>query len=81
VSSISNLLIKWYKDNARDLPWRKDATPYNIWVSEIILQQTQMNRGVEYYQRFIEKYPNIYMLAIQHAVTVRNIPKWKARIT
>ncbi|MFW6224756.1 MAG: A/G-specific adenine glycosylase, partial [Bacteroidota bacterium] len=44
-------LIEWYKENKRDLPWRKTTTPYLIWVSEIILQQTRIDQGIDYYYR------------------------------
>jgi A/G-specific adenine glycosylase len=58
-----NSLLNWYNDYKRDLPWRKNPQPYNIWISEIILQQTQMSRGVAYYERFIEQFPDIQTLA------------------
>jgi len=61
--SIGVALLNWYKLNARDLPWRKEHHPYNIWVSEIILQQTQMSRGVEYYSKFIMRFPEVHALA------------------
>jgi len=56
-------LLAWYLEYARDLPWRKYPTPYNVWVSEIILQQTQMSRGVEYYKKFIEEFPDVFALS------------------
>ena len=59
----SNSLIRWYKKNKRDLPWRKTRDPYKIWLSEIILQQTRIVTGSPYYERFIEKYPNVMLLA------------------
>ncbi len=58
-----SLLIHWYKKHARNLPWRIDSQPYHVWVSEIILQQTQMSRGVDYFQRFIKQFPDVYSLA------------------
>ncbi len=63
MNNLKDLLINWYRINARNLPWRNNPLPYNIWVSEIILQQTQMSRGVEYYQRFIQKFPEVTSLA------------------
>ena len=57
-------LINWYTQNKRNLPWRKTKDPYKIWVSEIILQQTQIKTGLGYYYSFIKKYPNIFNLAI-----------------
>lgn len=56
-------LLKWYKINKRDLPWRTTKDPYKIWLSEIILQQTQVNQGLSYYLKFIEKYPDVKKLA------------------
>ncbi|MBN1131619.1 MAG: A/G-specific adenine glycosylase [Bacteroidales bacterium] len=60
---ISKLLTEWYKKNARDLPWRHTQDPYLIWISEIILQQTQVKQGAGYYNRFIQKYPDVMALA------------------
>ncbi len=56
-------LLKWYEANKRDLPWRSIKDPYKIWLSEVILQQTRVNQGWEYYVRFIEKYPTVKDLA------------------
>ncbi len=56
-------LIDWYKTNKRELPWREEKDPYKIWLSEIILQQTQVKQGLGYYQRFIERFPNVKKLA------------------
>ena len=58
-----NSLINWYKHNARNLPWRATTSPYRIWLSEIILQQTKVDQGLPYYERFIERYPKIQCLA------------------
>ena len=59
----SEKLIEWYRVNKRNLPWRLTKQPYNIWVSEIILQQTRIEQGEKYYYAFLEKYPNISELA------------------
>ena len=56
-------LIAWYEVNKRFLPWRDTGNPYLIWVSEIILQQTRVAQGLDYYRRFIEAYPDIFSLA------------------
>lgn len=61
--NISNSLIEWYTHYKRDLPWRESKDPYNIWVSEIILQQTRVNQGISYYYKFIDKFPDINSLA------------------
>ncbi|KAA3646840.1 MAG: A/G-specific adenine glycosylase [Bacteroidetes bacterium] len=54
----------WYDQNKRDLPWRKTRNPYKIWLSEIILQQTRVDQGMNYYLKFISKYPTIADLAM-----------------
>lgn len=56
-------LIKWYDANKRELPWRETTDPYTIWISEIILQQTRVNQGYDYFRRFIERFPNLQALA------------------
>ena len=60
---ISKKLADWYNDNKRELPWRDITDPYLIWISEIILQQTRVNQGLSYYNRFIGRFPTIEMLA------------------
>ncbi|SCY35942.1 A/G-specific DNA-adenine glycosylase [Nonlabens sp. Hel1_33_55] len=61
--NFSNKLISWYQLNKRDLPWRHTLDPYYIWLSEIILQQTRVNQGLPYYERFVETFPNVEKLA------------------
>lgn len=61
--NFSEKIIDWYLLNKRDLPWRKTSNPYHIWLSEIILQQTRVVQGMDYYYAFIEKYPTIVDLA------------------
>jgi len=56
-------LIRWYNRNKRDLPWRKTGDPYLVWVSEIILQQTQVVQGLDYYNRFIARYKDVVALS------------------
>jgi A/G-specific adenine glycosylase len=56
-------LIDWYQSNKRMLPWRGTNNPYKIWISEIILQQTRVMQGLEYYIRFIERFPDVKALA------------------
>ncbi len=63
MSRFSRGLIVWYKQNERDLPWRKTSDPYRVWVSEIILQQTRVNQGLNYYINFINRFPTIQDLA------------------
>ena len=57
-------LSNWYHNNKRDLPWRNIADPYKIWISEIILQQTRVAQGYEYYMRFTDRFPTVESLAI-----------------
>src|SRR5699024_1360960 len=56
-------LITWFKQNKRDLPWRKDQDPYKVWVSEIMLQQTQVDTVIPYFEKFIDKFPDPNQLA------------------
>lgn len=60
---IKDELYKWYSVNKRDLPWRNDRSPYKIWLSEVILQQTRVQQGISYYLRFLERFPDVYSLA------------------
>ncbi|QYA24592.1 A/G-specific adenine glycosylase [Gramella sp. MT6] len=59
----SKRLTLWYLHNKRDLPWRKTHEPYQIWLSEIMLQQTRIEQGLPYYYKFIEAYPTVFDLA------------------
>ena len=56
-------LINWYSINKRELPWRETKNPYCIWLSEIILQQTQVKQGLPYYIAFVKQYPSVFDLA------------------
>ena len=56
-------LLEWYRDNARSLPWREDPTPYHVWLSEIMLQQTRVAAVLGYYSRFLEECPDVDSLA------------------
>ena len=60
---LHNKLIEWYEVNHRILPWRETDDPYKIWISEIILQQTRVAQGMEYYHRLITRFPDIQSLA------------------
>lgn len=59
----SNILIKWYLQNKRDLPWRKTVDPYHIWLSEIMLQQTRVAQGMPYFFAFTKEFPTVKDLA------------------
>ena len=63
MSTTQDTLINWYAQNHRDLPWRHNPTPYQVWLSEIILQQTRVSQGTDYYLRFIGKWPTVADLA------------------
>jgi A/G-specific adenine glycosylase len=56
-------LLRWYRRNRRDLPWRRTRDPYAIWVSEVMLQQTQVATVIPYYARFLERFPDVASLA------------------
>ena len=56
-------LLVWYRENARVLPWRSDPTPYGVWISEIMLQQTRVAAVLDYYRRFLEAAPAVADLA------------------
>ena len=56
-------LHSWYEQNHRILPWRETEDPYKIWISEIILQQTRVAQGIEYYIRFVDHFPDIHSLS------------------
>jgi len=62
-ANFSDILLKWYDLNKRDLPWRKTKNPYKIWLSEIILQQTRVIQGLPFYISFITNFPTIDDLA------------------
>jgi A/G-specific adenine glycosylase len=64
MENLSIKLIDWYEFHRRVLPWRNINDPYKIWISEIILQQTRVVQGLNYYNRFIERFPNVRALAL-----------------
>ena len=61
--NFTSQIDNWYCKNKRDLPWRKNKDPYSVWLSEIILQQTQIQQGLPYYTKFMQKYPDVFSLA------------------
>lgn len=61
--SFSHKILAWYRENKRDLPWRKTRDPYRIWLSEIMLQQTRVAQGLPYYHKFLEAFPTVHDLA------------------
>lgn len=63
LKQLPDLLLPWYQENHRDLPWRKDKEPYHVWLSEIMLQQTRVEAVKGYYDRFLSALPDIEALA------------------
>lgn len=61
--TISDKLKTWYRQQHRDLPWRKTVDPYKIWLSEIILQQTRVEQGLPYFEKFVRQFPTVESLA------------------
>ena len=66
MNSFSNTILSWFRENGRELPWRETKNPYAIWLSEIILQQTRIAQGWEYWERFMAQYPTVEDLAAAH---------------
>lgn len=63
LARLQKALADWFRAHRRPLPWREHYEPYGVWISEIMLQQTQMDRGVEYYNRWMERFPSLTALA------------------
>ena len=63
MEDFSRILLDWYARCGRDLPWRRTRDPYRIWLSEVILQQTRVAQGLDYYRRFVERFPDVRVLA------------------
>lgn len=61
--AIRTRLLDWYDAEKRDLPWRRSRDPFEIWVSETMLQQTRVDAVIPYYERFLERFPDVYALA------------------
>ena len=67
----SRVVLPWYREHKRPLPWRASRDPYRIWLSEVILQQTRVDQGTAYWHRFVERYPRVRDLATR-IVTQQN---------
>ncbi|MFI3272241.1 MAG: A/G-specific adenine glycosylase [Pseudomonadota bacterium] len=74
-TAIGHALVAWFEQAKRDLPWRKDYSPYGVWISEMMLQQTQMERGVAYFQRWMMLFPDIKSVA--HAPEDALLKAWE----
>ncbi len=68
---IPRALLRWYDRHGRDLPWRREQDPYHFLVAEFMLQQTQVSRVIDYYDRFLRRYPTVQRLARAQPQTVR----------
>ena len=62
-SYFTSALLRWFQENGRDLPWRETTDPYAIWLSEVILQQTRIQQGYAYWERFMQRFPTVEVLA------------------
>ena len=70
-SDFSDRLLRWWDVHGRkDLPWQQRPTPYRVWISEIMLQQTQVSTVIPYYRRFMESFPDVQRLAAAPEDTV-----------
>lgn len=74
IDGFRSSLLKWYGKNRRSLPWRTDPTPYRVWISEIMLQQTQVKSAIPYFNRFLKRFPDIATLA--HATEEEILVLW-----
>ena len=63
-TSLAECLLDWYQEHARSLPWRDNPDPYNIWISEIMLQQTRVETVLPYYERWMARFPTLASLAL-----------------
>lgn len=73
--NFNRIIYEWYANNKRLLPWRDTRQPYSIWVSEVILQQTRVDQGLDYYYRFLENFPTVFHLAQSSEQQVLSV--WK----
>ncbi|MBW4691490.1 MAG: A/G-specific adenine glycosylase [Lyngbya sp. HA4199-MV5] len=73
IASLRHTLLSWYRQCGRDLPWRQSHDPYAIWVSEIMLQQTQVKTVIPYYHRWLDVFPTVQLLAIAEQQTVLKV--------
>lgn len=73
--SLQQALLRWYRANRRDLPWRGEADPYRILLSEVLLQQTRVDQAIPYYRRFLHEFPSL--LALAEADPERVLKAWE----
>ena len=65
-SRLRRAVLAWFSRHARDLPWRRTKDPYAVWVSEIMTQQTRIDQGLPYFERFMTAFPTVQALARAH---------------
>ena len=63
MNELQEILARWFKSNMRELPWRDTPSPYYVWLSEVILQQTRVSQGLDYFNRFVQQWPTLADLA------------------
>lgn len=73
IAGFRRRILRWFRREGRDLPWRRTRDPYQIIVSEFMLQQTQVSRVTEYFPRFLARYPTVHDLAVAHPDHVREV--------
>ncbi|MEJ2097753.1 MAG: A/G-specific adenine glycosylase, partial [Deltaproteobacteria bacterium] len=73
INAVCRALLTWYQENQRDLPWRQTRDSYKIWVSEVMLQQTQVNTVIPYYLKFADKFPTVHALAAANQQAVLKV--------
>ena len=62
-TTFKNNIVTWFEKNQREMPWRETTNPYYIWLSEVMLQQTQVKTVIDYYNKFIHRFPTIEALS------------------
>src|SRR3989440_6858197 len=73
VKALVPALLNWFQSNARDLPWRRTRDPYAIWISEIMLQQTQVKTVIPYWERWMKRLPDVQSLARARSQTIHKL--------
>ena len=63
MNELQEILARWFDSNKRELPWRDNPSPYYVWLSEVILQQTRVSQGLDYFNRFVQRWPTLADLA------------------
>ncbi|HEY5653505.1 MAG TPA: hypothetical protein VIR63_03940, partial [Pontiella sp.] len=61
--AVRSRLLPWFSENKRSMPWRSNRTPYRVWISELMLQQTRVDQATPYFHRFMKRFPSLKSLA------------------